>query len=127
MSSPTSLEGLRVLVVEDEVMVSMLIEDMLRELGCTVVGPASEVAAALELVGLDASDCALLDVNLGGESVFPVVDLLRAKGAPFAFATGYGRAGLREIDQANPVLQKPFREGDLARVLGEIDPRKPGV
>ena len=124
MNSPTRFEGLRVLVVEDEIMVSMLIEDMLHELGCTVIGPASQVDAALELIDAAALDCALLDVNLGGESSFPVADLLRAKGAPFAFATGYGRAALREIDLASPVLQKPFQEGDLARVLGELVPRQ---
>ena len=120
MSETAELKGLRVLVVEDEMMVSMLIEDMLGDLGCEVVGPASRLDEALALAKSGALDCAVLDVNLGGQPIFPVADLLREKGAPFAFATGYGDAGLREIDRGTPVLQKPFREGDLARVLGEL-------
>ena len=120
MSAPASLQGLRVLVVEDEMMVSMLIEDMLTDLGCTVVGPASRLDEAIELVGRTELDCAVLDVNLGGQPIFPLADILRAKGAPFAFATGYGDAGLRAEDKGSPLLQKPFREADLARVLGEL-------
>jgi len=114
------LEGLRVLVVEDEMMVSMLIEDMLVELGCEVVGPVSRLDEAMQLAKDADLDCAVLDVNLGGQPIFPLADLLRERGAPFAFATGYGDAGLREVDRNSPVLQKPFREGDLARVLGEL-------
>lgn len=114
------LTGLRVLVVEDEMMVSMLIEDMLEDLGCKVVGPAARLDEALALARDAEIDCAVLDVNLGGQPIFPLADYLREKGAPFAFATGYGDAGLREIDRGSPVLQKPFRETDLARVLGEL-------
>lgn len=114
------LDGLRVLVVEDEMMVSMLIEDMLQELGCEVVGPASRLDEALALAKEADLDCAVLDVNLGGQPIFPLADLLRERGRPFAFATGYGDAGLRDVDRGSPVLQKPFREGDLARVLGEL-------
>ncbi|RAK51723.1 response regulator [Phenylobacterium soli] len=114
------IEGLKVLVVEDEMMVSMLIEDMLDELGCKVVGPASRLDEAMELAKDAELDCAVLDVNLGGQPIFPLADLLRERGAPFAFATGYGDAGLRDVDKGSPVLQKPFRENDLARVLGEL-------
>ena len=114
------LDGLKVLVVEDEMMVSMLIEDMLADLGCTVVGPASRLDEAIQLATDADLDCAVLDVNLGGQPIFPLADLLREKGAPFAFATGYGDAGLRDVDRGSPVLQKPFREGDLARVLSDL-------
>jgi len=114
------LDGLRVLVVEDEMMVSMLIEDMLGELGCLVIGPASRLDEAMQLARDAELDCAVLDVNLGGQPIFPLADLLRERGRPFAFATGYGDAGLRDVDKGSPVLQKPFREGDLARVLGEL-------
>ena len=123
MTDLPTLKGLRVLVVEDEMMVSMLIEDMLSDLGCIVVGPASRLDEAIELVNATELDCAVLDVNLGGQPIFPLADLLREKGAPFAFATGYGDAGLRDVDRGSPVLQKPFREGDLARVLGELQAR----
>lgn len=118
MSENADLAGLRVLVVEDEMMVSMLIEDMLSDLGCVVIGPASRLDEAIELANSTELDCAVLDVNLGGQPIFPLADILRAQGAPFAFATGYGDAGLRDVDRGSPVLQKPFREGDLARVLG---------
>ena len=123
MNSRPSLQGLRVLVVEDEMMVSMLIEDMLSDLGCTVIGPVSRLDEAIELAQQTEVDCAVLDVNLGGQPIFPLADLLREKGRPFAFATGYGDAGLRDVDRGSPVLQKPFREGDLARVLGELSAR----
>jgi CheY-like chemotaxis protein len=120
MTDPAKLAGLRVLVVEDEMMVSMLIEDMLSDLGCSVIGPASRLDEAIELAKTSDIDCAVLDVNLGGQPIFPLADLLRERGRPFAFATGYGDAGVREIDKGTPVLQKPFREGDLARVLEEL-------
>jgi CheY-like chemotaxis protein len=120
MTDTAKLAGLRVLVVEDEMMVSMLIEDMLTDLGCSVIGPASRLDEAFELAKTSDLDCAVLDVNLGGQPIFPLADLLRERGRPFAFATGYGDAGLREVDKGTPVLQKPFREGDLARVLGEL-------
>jgi CheY-like chemotaxis protein len=120
MTQTPKLDGLRVLVVEDEMMVSMLIEDMLGDLGCKVIGPASRLDEAMELANAVELDCAVLDVNLGGQPIFPLADLLRERGAPFAFATGYGDAGLRDVDKGSPVLQKPFREGDLARVLGEL-------
>ena len=124
MTAPPGLEGLRVLVVEDEMMVAMLMEDMLVEFGCIVVGPASQLDEAIALAHIGAIDCAVLDVNLGGQPIFPLADLLRAKGAPFAFATGYGDAGLRDVDRGSPVLQKPFREGDLARVLSVLNTRR---
>ncbi|WP_300577761.1 response regulator [Phenylobacterium sp.] len=123
MTDLAKLAGLRVLVVEDEMMVSMLIEDMLSDLGCKVIGPASRLEEAIALVESSELDCAVLDVNLGGQPIFPLADILREKGAPFAFATGYGDAGLRDVDKGTPVLQKPFRESDLARILGELHAR----
>ena len=120
MPDSANLAGLRVLVVEDEMMVAMLIEDMLSDLGCVVIGPAARLDEALDLARAGEFDCAVLDVNVGGQPIFPVADLLRERGKPFAFATGYGDAGLRDADKGTSVLQKPFREGDLARVLGGL-------
>ena len=117
MSPSVDFKGRRVLIVEDEVMVAMLIEDMLTDLGCVVAGSATTLEDAMRLATVAAFDCALLDVNLRGQPIFPLVDLLRAKGVPFAFATGYGDAELRSADRAAPILSKPFREDDLARVL----------
>jgi CheY-like chemotaxis protein len=120
MAQALSFSGRRILVVEDEMMIAMMVEDMLAELGCAVVGPAHALDTALILarteLGLDA---AVLDVNLAGQPVFAVADALREKGVPAIFSTGYGDAGLREVDRGSPVLQKPFRAGDLARALGE--------
>lgn len=116
----TSLSALKVLVVEDEALVSMLVEDMLSDLGCVVVGPAAEIEEALRLANSADIDAALLDVNLGGRPIFPVADALKARGVPFAFASGYGEAGLSEAHRGALVLQKPFREADLRRVLEEL-------
>ena len=117
MSDNSSLNGLKVLVVEDEMLVSMLVEDMLADLGCQVVGPAAELDEALSLAESADIDLALLDVNLGGKPIFPVADTLKARGVPFAFASGYGEAGLSEDHRGAAVLQKPFREADLAKAL----------
>jgi CheY-like chemotaxis protein len=122
----TSLSNLKVLVVEDEALVSMLVEDMLGDLGCVVVGPAAEIEEALKLANDADIDAALLDVNLGGRPIFPVADALKARGVPFAFASGYGEAGLSESPSRRAVLQKPFREADLRRVLEELAAQKTG-
>jgi CheY-like chemotaxis protein len=120
MTQDLDLAGLKVLVVEDEMMVSMLIEDMLADLGCHVVGPAARLDEALALARDAEIDCAVLDVNLGGQPIFPLADLLREKGRPFAFATGYGDSALRDVDKGAPVLQKPFRESDLQRIISQL-------
>lgn len=112
-----ALKGLKILVVEDEMLVSMLVEDMLADLGCAVVGPAAELGEAMSLAKTADIDAALLDVNLGGKPIFPVADALKDRGVPFAFASGYGEAGLSEEHRGAAVLQKPFRETDLARAL----------
>jgi CheY-like chemotaxis protein len=113
-----TLQGLRVLVVEDEALVSMLLEDMLADHGCEVAATASRIAQALELIeGGIAFDAAILDVNLGGEPIFPVAEALAAKGAPFVFATGYGAGGLPEAWRSRPTLQKPFSHDDVGKAL----------
>ncbi len=115
-----TLSSLKVLVVEDEALVSMLVEDMLTDLGCTVVGPAAEIEEALRLAGSADIDAALLDVNLGGRPIFPVADALKSRGVPYAFASGYGEAGISDEHKGSAVLQKPFREADLRRVLESL-------
>jgi CheY-like chemotaxis protein len=117
LSEPADLQGRRVLLVEDEAMIAMLLEDMLGDLGCEVVGPAYALAPALALAGEAPIDVAILDVNLAGLPVFEVADALRARSVPMVFSTGYGDGGLREVDRAAPVLGKPFRAGELASAL----------
>ena len=124
---PTSIAtgipaGLRVLVVEDEAAISMLLEDMLLDLGCEVVGPAGRLSAAGKLAETEAFDVAILDVNVAGEPVYPLADTLAAKGFTIVFSTGYGTSGIEERFRGRPVLQKPFAQGDLERVLKAVAP-----
>ena len=120
MSDLDALKGRKVLVVEDEMMIAMLVEDMLADLGCEVVGPAHNLSGALAVVADNRHmDAALLDVNLGGQPVFAVADLLREKSIPIIFCTGYGDAGLREVDRGAAVLQKPYRASELANALAK--------
>lgn len=124
MSSDDSLNGLRVLVVEDEALVAMLVEDMLSDFGCTVLGPAGSIRQALEAIEQEAPEAAVLDVNLGGEPVYAVADALLARGTPFVLATGYGEMGVAEGYRAAPVLQKPFEQGELEQRLRQaVDSR----
>ena len=118
----TPFAGKRVLVVEDEAIVAMLIEDILGEMGVEVVGPATRNAQAIGLLAEGPVDAAILDVNLGAETTVPTARELRARGIPFAFATGYGAAGVPPEFAGQATLPKPFREADLrdalARALG---------
>lgn len=111
------LEGKRVLVVEDEPIVAMLIEDMLLDLGAEVIGPAARVDQALALVESEQFDLAVLDVNLAGQRSYSVADLLIERGIPFVFATGYGEAGAGEAYGDIAVLQKPYRQADVETAL----------
>ena len=110
-----TLEGLRVLVVEDETVIAMMLEEALLEAGCVVVGPLPRLAKAVEVAHVEPIDLALLDVNLAGEKVFPVADVLVRRKVPFVFLTGYGRGALPAAYADRPVLAKPFR---LAALLG---------
>lgn len=106
-------EPLRILVVEDEMMIAFFIEDCLNTLGHTVVGPASRVANALRLLETETFDLALLDINVAGEEIYPVANELKARGIPFVFLSGYGSRGLRGEWVGSAILAKPFVVGDL--------------
>ena len=107
----------RVLIVEDEALVGMALEDALELLGIEVAGVAGTVGEALAQVAADQFDGAILDVQLHGKDVLPVVESLESRGIPFVFATGYGKAGLPEKYRDAPVLQKPFMPAELKDVL----------
>jgi CheY-like chemotaxis protein len=111
---------LRILIVEDEMLVAMNIEDMLLGLGHEVAGLASRLAPALALAQESRFDAAMLDVNLAGEPSFPIAELLVERGVPFLFATGYGRAGIEERFRDRPILQKPFRAAELGAALAGL-------
>jgi CheY-like chemotaxis protein len=117
--SKQELSNRKVLVVEDEMMIAMLIEDMLDEFGCKLVGPATNVPRALELIAKESIDVAVLDLNLDGKDTYAIADALQRKNVPFIFATGYGSAGLRQEYGNRPVLQKPFPASDLETALTE--------
>ena len=112
------LTGRRILVVEDESLVAMLLETILEDMGCTPVGPIATVDEALEVVAADpALDAALLDVNVAGREVFPVATALKARNVPFVFSTGYGEGGLPDEWRAQPTIQKPFTENPIRAAL----------
>ena len=113
----SSTKGTRVLVVEDELMIRMLLEDMLGELGYTVAAEAGRIDEALQAAKTADFDLAILDLNLDGEPVLPVADALVARGMPFVFATGYGERGLPEPYRNRPTLKKPFQMEGLKQML----------
>jgi CheY-like chemotaxis protein len=112
-----SLKERSVLVVEDEVMISFLIQDLLEELGCQTVWQAPSVSEALNVLAQHKPDLAVLDVNVAGELVYPVAERLSDAGVPFLFTTGYGRVGMPERWNQRPVLQKPYDANNLSAVL----------
>ncbi|AMZ70966.1 MULTISPECIES: response regulator [Pseudomonas] len=113
----TPFVGVRVLVVEDEGAVALLIEDMLEEFGCEVVASVARLAAARDMAGSVQVDLAILDVNLAGERVFPVAEILRGRHIPFLFSTGYGASGLPAEYAGCPVLHKPFSQSELQQKI----------
>ena len=126
MTDVLRLKGLRVLIVEDDVVISMLVRDMLCDFGCVVAGAALDLDEALDMIDRLSFDCAILDVDLGGAPSFPAADRLRDRDIPFAYATGHGRGVLRPMDRAALVLHKPFREQDVVDVLDQLGARVAG-
>jgi CheY-like chemotaxis protein len=112
-----ALQGKRILVVEDEAIVAMLLEDVLLDAGARIVGPAVSIGDALELIETVMADgglsAAVLDIDLDGKVVTPVADRLAALGVPFLFATGYGESCDTAGHRASPVLHKPFIPHEL--------------
>jgi DNA-binding response OmpR family regulator len=113
----TGLSGRSVFLVEDEVMIRMMVADMLEELGYKVAAEAGDITEALRLADATQFDIAILDVNVNGKVISPVADLIKAKGCPFIFATGYGSSGLPEQYRDRPALQKPFQLDALAKTI----------
>ncbi len=121
-SQENSGAGKRILVVEDELMIRMLLQDMLTDLGYTLAGEAGRIDEALELAKEGQFDVAILDVNLNGQPISPVVDVLIERGLPFVFATGYGQRGVPEAYRRTPTLQKPFQAEALAQAIKAANP-----
>jgi CheY-like chemotaxis protein len=116
----TSDTAARVLIVEDEFMLVMLMEELLPTLGYEIAGTAASVDEALEHLASLQIDLAVVDVNLAGTESFPVADALRERGIPFLFTTGYGQQGLPPRFADAPVLAKPFRRHDIDAALTQL-------
>ncbi|MBX7279219.1 response regulator [Pseudomonas sp. ERGC3:05] len=117
-------EGRRVLVVEDEMTIALMIEEMLLDLGAEVIGPESRLDAALRLAGEASIDAAILDVNIRGGNSYPVADVLVQRGIPFIFCSGYNDWALEERHRDRPRLMKPYSlkelEDQLIKLLGAL-------
>jgi DNA-binding response OmpR family regulator len=114
----------RILVVDDEMLVAMMLEDMLMELGYEVVGPASSLDEGLELAASEPLDCAIIDLNLGrGVLSTPIAEVLNERRVPFLLATGYGASAQTDGLEHSGLLGKPFSTSDvqvaLEAVLGQ--------
>ena len=113
------LNGKRLLVVEDEAFIALMLEELLEGFGCSVVGVAGTLSRGLAMVDDESLsiDGAVLDINLGGEKVFPVAERLLARGVPFVFCTGYGAGGLPGAFAEVPTIAKPYLEETLRKTL----------
>jgi DNA-binding response OmpR family regulator len=111
----------KVLIVEDETLIAMLLEDMLDELGYGVSATAADVDGALVLAEQGAFDLAILDVSLAGKTSLPVARLLDAKNKPYIFATGYGTLPEGMEGSGRKVLSKPYQLHQLEAALASLD------
>jgi CheY-like chemotaxis protein len=117
LMAASNIAGLRVLVVEDETMAVMLLEDILEQFGCHVVEVAPRVAAAQKALKTKTFDCAILDVNVHGQPIYPVARALDERGIPYVLMTGYNRDDIAEPFRDRPVLCKPFEPDQLREAL----------
>ncbi len=120
------LVGKRVLLVEDEALIAMMLEEALGDLGCEVIGPVARLDAARQIIEAERFDCALIDIDLRGHPAYPLAELLDARGVPFGFVTGYaaGRVEPR-FRRGHPVLQKPISADQLKAALTAMVRERP--
>jgi len=114
------LSGRRILVVEDSPVLAPFTADVLAELGCEVVGPAPNMAVAREMVDAGEFDAALMDVHIRGERVFPLCEVLAAKGVPFVLTSGYADWTMPEKWDDRPRLQKPYTIEQIEKALSGL-------
>jgi DNA-binding NtrC family response regulator len=110
----------RILIVEDEYLIRLLLEDMVAELGYEVAAIAANIDDGKAQASKAEVDLAILDVNIDGVQVFPVAEILKGRNLPYVFITGYGQQGLPEQYRQTPTLQKPFQMQDLKTTLGRV-------
>jgi DNA-binding response OmpR family regulator len=114
------LSGRRILIVEDEAIVSLMLEDLLTESGCIVIGPTGTTTAALALIEHESIDCAVLDVKLTDGMSVPVAEALAARGIRFVIATGWDRESIPPAYNGAPVLSKVFMPDQLIEAIADI-------
>jgi CheY-like chemotaxis protein len=110
----------RVFVAEDEALIALVLQDILEELGHSVVGPAARIEEACRIARDETFELAILDVKLADSDVYPVAEILQARGIPFAFATGYGADSLAAPFRSRPVLPKPYTAPDVAALIRQM-------
>ncbi len=115
-----ALEGVRILVVEDDALLALDLDATLASRGCAVLGPFGTATAAIAKINGESIDAAVLDLNLNGETSIPVADMLAGRGIPFLFLSGYDRDVLPDRHDAAPLLRKPHRDVDLFRLLARL-------
>jgi CheY-like chemotaxis protein len=120
LMSKSSAATPRVLVVEDEYLIRMLLEDMLADLGYEIAGAVGTIAEASDIAANANFDLAVLDVNLDGQEIYPVADILAKRGLPFVFVSGYGESSLPDPYRGRPCLQKPFQAEALKTTLAKL-------
>lgn len=120
MNTRVSLNGLRLLLVEDEALVAMLVHDIVSDAGASTVHAAPDVEAAISMLQSESIDGAILDVNLCGETVDAVADELAARNIPFLFLTGYGRCGIAERFPDATVVNKPFEDAHFLAAVSRV-------
>jgi len=121
------LTGGSIMLVEDEAIVALAVNDSLTDLGFSVLGPFSRVSDACRALQDNQVDAAILDVNLDGEMVYSLAEMLTARKIPFVFATGYGAESIESRFEHIPVLQKPIEKDMLTRVFLRPDPAQASI
>ena len=116
-------EPFRLLLVEDEALIALMLEDMVEGFGCAVTGVAPRVALGISMAESGDFDLAILDVNVAGENVEPVAERLASRGVPFVFATGYGDGRFNLAGFDAPVIRKPYDVTQVAAALAEVTGR----
>ncbi|MDQ0474997.1 response regulator [Labrys wisconsinensis] len=118
----SAIAGVRILIVEDEALLSLLLEDMVQDLGCTVAGNLSSLEAARGFLAAAPGpiDLAILDVNLGGTPSYPIAAMLDERGIPFLFVTGYDERDIDEAWRDRPRISKPFNVPDLEHAIARV-------
>jgi DNA-binding response OmpR family regulator len=117
MSAVDSVKATRVLIVEDEMLIALMLQDMVSEEGLAVAAIANTLQDGIELARTADVELAILDINLNGQEAYPVAEILRARGIPFVFSTGYGGASLRPEYKGAPRLMKPYQQDSLTAAI----------